>query len=103
MNQFTLTITNKEKIIYLENLKGKIFKLLPLSEENNNIVPIIYLSGLLMNINSSNQMFNGILIDLLIQLNEITFVNSNHKQIRKIVLESLNMVSQLIDNIKKGE
>lgn len=102
MSEFSLIISNKEKIIYLENLKGKIFKLLPLSEQNDNIVPIVYLNGLMMNISSSNQMFDGMLIDLLVKLNEIRIIKLNHKQLRKIILEALDMVALLIDKLKKG-
>lgn len=101
-NEFSITISDKEKIIYLENLKGKIFKLLPLYEQDNNIVPIVYLNGLLMNISSSNQMFDGLLIDLLVKLNEIRIIKLNHAQLRKIILESLDMVDILVKQLGKG-
>lgn len=90
----------KEKIIYLRNLKGKIYKILPLYEgENGILVSKIYCDGLLMNINSANQIFEGIFVEILIKLNEINFTTMNHYNIRKIILEAVNMSERMLKEL----
>lgn len=101
MGDFYIKITKDSKLIYLSNLINKIFKILPLYEKNDSLIPQIYLNGLLININSANQMFDNILIDIMIKLNELNISNLTHKEIRKIILECVNDVVALRENIKK--
>jgi hypothetical protein len=90
-----LIIDDKTKIIYLDKLVGNIFKILPLYEEVDSNVYKIYIGGLLIDINSANSLFDGILIDLIIKINTLFENNFEHKQMRKIVLECTNLVKKI--------
>lgn len=85
-----------EKIIYLQHLIGKIMKVLYIYEEKEALTSKIYLGGLLINIDSANRMFKGIFVEILIKLNEINFDTMNHKEIRKRVLEAVNMADKML-------
>lgn len=93
-----LKIKNSAKLIYLNNLTGKIFKILPLSEENNNTLPKIYIDGLMLDLDSANDLFEGILIELIIKVNSLRTPLLSHDIIRKIVFECTG----LVDKIKEG-
>lgn len=102
INRIKLIYTNEEKIIYLKNLIGKIYKILPIFENknDNDLILIIYLNGLLLNISSANQMFNGILIDILVSLNEIIINDMDHKNLKKVVFECINKVTNLKEDLE---
>lgn len=91
----TLIIDNNAKILYLDKLVGNIFKILPLFEEVNTDIYKLYLGGLLIDINSANSLFDGILIDIIVKINALFENDFEHKQIRKIVLESTNLVNKI--------
>jgi hypothetical protein len=91
---------DKEKEIYLSHLIGKIMKILYLYEDYESIVPQVYTEGLMINIDSANKMFDGVLIEILVKLNEINFKTMEHKDIRKRVLESTNMADKLLKKVK---
>jgi len=90
-----LMIDNKTKILYLNNLVGKVYKILPLYENETDEMLKVYLGGLLIDINSANVLFNGILIDLIIKIHSIYVNDFDHKQVRKIVLECTNLVKKI--------
>lgn len=95
-----LEFTNKEKIIYLSRLIGKVFKVIPLYE-TNNLLPLDYVDDLIRDIYSANDLFNGILIEILVKINSIKIKNVNHKTVRKIILECTNIINKMIDNLEK--
>jgi hypothetical protein len=98
-----IEITNKEKKIYLESLQKKIYAILSNYEKYNNIVSIVYLDGLLMNIGSADELFDGMLINLIIKLYELKNVNLGHRKIREIVLDSCEMIDKLIKEVSEIE
>lgn len=90
--------SNESKIAYCKKLTGKVFKILWLAEENNNIIPSIYLHALIIDVNSANYMFDNIFIDLSVKLNSLYMASNqqmSHDDIRARVLECTNMVSRI--------
>lgn len=92
-----INISNKEKIIYLDNFISCIYKILPLFEENNNVAPHVYIKTQILGAHSANNLFGGILIDLIVKLNILTSDDIDHNIVRKIVFECIG----IIDKIKK--
>jgi hypothetical protein len=100
---FNLNCSKKSKLIYIDELINKIFKILGLFEDNDNIIPIIYLNGLIMNINSANELFDGELINLIIKLNILITNKLNHKELRKIIFECINEeIPKIKNKINEG-
>lgn len=87
-------IDNKTKILYLELLIKKIFKILPLFEECPDNI-FVYLGGLIIDICSANNLFDGILIETIVKLNSLKINKLSHKEVRKIVLETTNIVDKI--------
>lgn len=90
--------SNESKIAYCKRLTGKVFKILWLAEENNNVVPSVYLYALIIDVNSANFMFDNIFIDLSVKLNSLYMAINQpmpHSEIRARVLECTNMVSRI--------
>lgn len=89
----TLPLTEKGKNRYLKLLPNKIWKVLPLYEKDENYKK--YLKRLLDDMNSANDLFDGLFADVIIKLNVIYIKNLEHKEIRSIVLECTNSVSNM--------
>lgn len=91
-------ISNKEKSIYLDKLKGRIFKILPLFE-NSEVDYKLYVSSLLISLNSANELFDGMLIDIFVNIHSIYCNDFSHKEIKKIILETVPIVSKLKEGV----
>ena len=95
-----LVISDKAKQVYLERLIGKLFKILPMFEEQDKIVPKVYVHALVININSANDLFDGVLIDIVIKLNELYISNEiSHKEVKRLVLGCTNFATRLLQEI----
>lgn len=86
---------NDELKIYTKHLIGRIYKILPLYETQNKVTIKVYCNSLLLNLSSADRMFNGQFIEVLIKINELNFDTMEHNQIRKIVLEAINIVQKM--------
>jgi len=104
---FMLTIDNKAKVIYLDRLIKRIYKILPLTEENIYEMVFIYLDALIIDINSANDLFDYCLIDILVRINslkEVKYENvlirgtDQHSQVKRTVLGC----KEIIDHLKEG-
>ncbi|WP_297419551.1 hypothetical protein [Clostridium sp.] len=102
MRDIKLNCTNNEKIIYLNGLIGRVYKILPLYEDMNEAL-IIYIDSLLLNISSANYLFDDSLIELIIKINELKINKIEHKILRKSVFECINMIKQKIEDVKRDD
>ena len=102
-----LSIDNKAKVIYLDRLIKRIYKILPLTEENIYEMVFIYLDALIIDINSANDLFDYCLIDILVRINslkEVKYENvlirgtDQHSQVKRTVLGC----KEIIDHLKEG-
>lgn len=89
----TLPLTDKAKLKYLELLPSKIWKVLPLAEQDVNYK--IYLKRLLDDINSANDLFDGVFTDIIVKLNVIYIEELMHSEIRSRVLECTGEVKKV--------
>lgn len=88
----TEIIKKNKKILYA-------YEQSQLPETNYNYK--MYIGGLLIYVSSSNVLFNGELINILINLNAIMTNNFDKKQIKKIVHETTNIGNFLLE--KEGD
>jgi hypothetical protein len=96
-------INNYEKVVYLNHLVGRIYKILPLSEDNNNNIPQLYIERLLDDIISANSLFDGLLILIVTQLNILNINVLSHKKTKSIVFDCINTCKKIIKEIESNE
>lgn len=85
---------NNLSIPYLEHLIGRVYKILPLMEQNNNRVPKLYVERLLQDLVSANDLFGNLLIDLIIKINSLN-QDLTHDQVRSILFSSISLINKL--------
>lgn len=109
MDNIKIDIKKEQKILYLNNLINRIFKIIYLYEENENSIPSVYIERLILEINSSNNLFNGVLIDLIVKINCINFLGEKtgetiekvfKNKMKSIVFESINLCKKNIEDIQ---
>ena len=104
---FRVTLSMDEKIKCLEEILSKIKKILYVyeksQEEGSNYNYKVYCGGILIYISSSNDLFEGELVNLIINLNAIINNDFSKSQIKRIVFESKNQVEFLLENYKQNK
>jgi hypothetical protein len=98
-----MEISKKEKIIYLNGLVNRIFKILPLYEEDNNILPQKYVERLTNDIYSANQLFEGMLIELLIKIYSIYETPNeplSHSELKSLVFDCINLCQKITKDLE---
>jgi hypothetical protein len=98
-----MDISNKEKILYLSGLVNRIFKILPLYEEDNNILPQKYVERLTNDIYTANNLFEGILIELLIKTYSIYDTPDeplSHSELKSLVFDCINLCQKIIKDLE---
>ncbi len=95
----------EEKIRCLEEIESKLKKLLYVYDEsqkpNSNYNYKVYTGGVLIYISSSNMLFGGELVNIIVNLNAIMTNNFSKAQIKRIVFESKNYCQYLLTNYRK--
>ena len=95
---------------YLNHLKNDIYKILPLIEEGNEFVDIHTkkiinkLNGLLLYYESLKQemKFLSLLITMHSIYDDIFFEDIVHEDVRRKVLECLNLIDKIIKGVEEG-
>lgn len=104
-NKITLELSQEEKIKCLEEILKKIKKILFVYEKSldkeSGYNYKIYITGILFYIKSSDDLFGGGLVTIMINLNSILINDLNKTQIKRIVLETKNFVEYLLDHESK--
>lgn len=104
---FHVTLSKEEKIKCLEEILNKIKKVLYVydksQEPNSGYNYKVYCGGILIYISSSNGLFNGELVNLIINMNAIINNDFSKAQIKRIVFESKNQVEFLLQSYKSKE
>lgn len=110
--EFQIKLTREEKIQCLEEIKNKLKKILFVYERSldpkYNYNYKVYVGGIAIYTSSSNLLFKGELVNIIINLNSILTNNFEKDQIKRLVLESVNFVDFLLkkynsDNGLEGE
>lgn len=101
-NKFLITLTNTEKVVCLQEIIKKLKKILYVYdkslEPNSNYNYKVYCGGVLIYISSSNLLFDGELVNIVVNINAILTNNFSKTQIKKIVFESINYAQYLLSN-----
>ena len=100
-----IALSNNEKIICLKDIRKRIVKSLYVYDQNqipnSNYNYKIYIHGLLLYVASSNSLFNGELVSLIVNLNSILSNDFEKKQFKKIILECKNFIDYQITELEK--
>lgn len=99
-----ISLSNNEKIICLKDIRKRIVKSLYVYDQNqipnSNYDYKIYIHGLLLYVASSNSLFNGELVSLIVNLNSILSNDFEKKQFKKIILECKNFIDYQIKELE---
>ena len=100
-----IVLSHNEKIICLKDIKKRIVKSLYVYDQNqipdSNYNYKIYIHGLLLYIASSNSLFQGELVSLIVNLNSVLSNDFEKKQFKKIILECKNFIDYQITELEK--
>lgn len=101
---FTVSLTLEEKIRCLQEIESKLKKILYVydksQEPNSQYNYKVYCGGVLIYVSSSNVLFGGELVSIVVNLNAILTNNFSKAQIKRIVFESKNYAQYLATNYK---
>ena len=101
-NNYSVFLTKEEKIICLQEIIKRLKKILYVydkSLEEDSIYDYkVYCGGVLIYISSSNLLFNGELVNIIINLNAIMSNSFSKKQIKRLVLESVNYAQYILSS-----
>ena len=102
---FKVNLSIEEKINCLEEILTRLKKVLYVydkSQEPDSAYNYkVFLGGMMIYISSSNVLFGGELVNILVNLNAILENDFEKAQIKRIVFESRNQVESLLSKYKK--
>lgn len=104
---FKVVLSTNEKIVCLEEIIAKLKKVLYVydksQEPQSNYNYKVYCGGIIMYVSSSNILFDGELVSIVINLNTILTNKLDKGQIKKIVFESINYAEYLLKKYQGEE
>ena len=89
-NDFKVILTNQEKLVCLREILGKLKKVLYVYDkglEDPKYNYKVFCGGILIYVSSSNTLFEGELVNLVINLNAIINNDFDKKQVKRIIFE----------------
>lgn len=99
-----IVLSNIEKIKCLEELIVRLRKILYVyersQEPNSNYNYRVYCGGVAMYISSSNTLFNGELVSIVVNMTSILNNQLDKPQIKKLVFDSINYAQYLLSSYK---
>ena len=102
---YKIVISLSEKIVCLDSIISKLKKILYVydksQEPNSSYNYKVYCGGVALYVSSSNMLFDGELVSIIVNLNSILNNDFDKKQIKKLVLESVNYSEFLLNSYKK--
>lgn len=106
-NDFKVILSNKEKIFCLKEIIKKLKKVLYVYdkslEPDSTYDYKIYCGGVMIYVSSSNLLFDGELVNIVINLNAIMTNEFTKPQIKRVVFECVNYAQYLLSGIKKED
>ena len=110
LTQFHVTLSLEEKIKCLKEIISKLKKILYVYdktlEKDSNYNYKIYCGGILIYVSSSNYLFNGELVNIVVNLNAIVNNDFSKQQIKRLVFETINFTQYILTNyieLKKNQ
>lgn len=102
--RFRVNLSLDERIKCLEEILGKLKKILYVydksQEPNSDYNYKIFCGGILIYVSSSNLLFNGELVSIVVNINAILTNNFDKPQLKRIVFESINQVEYMLSGYK---
>ena len=109
-DRFHVTLSLDEKIRCLEEIISKLKKVLYVYdksfEKNSNYNYKVFCGGIMIYVSSSNVLFDGELVNIIVNLNAILTNNFSKNQIKRLVFETINFTQYILSkytDIKKGK
>lgn len=106
-NNFVITLSYEEKLRCLEEIISKLKKVVHVYEKtqepNSNYNYRVFCGGIAIYVSSANILFNGELVNILINLNAILTNSFDKEQIKKLVFESINFANYLYSKYQEKE
>lgn len=97
---FKVTLSSNEKIVCLEEIISRLKKILYVydksQEPNSNYNYKVFCGGVALYVSSSNTLFDGELVNIVININSILTNRLDKGQIKKLVFESINFANYLL-------
>lgn len=97
---FKVTLSSDEKIVCLEEIISRLKKILYVydksQEPNSNYNYKVFCGGVALYVSSSNTLFDGELVNIVININSILTNQLDKGQIKKLVFESINFANYLL-------
>ena len=97
---FKVTLSSNEKIVCLEEIISRLKKILYVydksQEPNSNYNYKVFCGGVALYVSSSNTLFDGELVNIVININSILTNQLDKGQIKKLVFESINFANYLL-------
>ena len=97
---FKVTLSSNEKIVCLEEIISRLKKILYVydksQEPNSNYNYKVFCGGVALYVSSSNTLFDGELVNIVININSILTNRFDKGQIKKLVFESINFANYLL-------
>jgi len=104
--RFRVNLSLDEKIKCLEEILGKLKKILYVydkaQEPNSDYNYKIFCGGILIYVSSSNLLFNGELVNVVVNINAILTNNFDKPQLKRIVFESINQIEYMLSGYKNS-
>lgn len=101
---FKVVLSINEKIICLEEIVSKLKKVLYVydkaQEPDSTYNYRVYCGGIMMYVSSSNILFDGELVSIIININAILTNQLDKGQIKKLIFESINYAEYLLKKYK---
>ena len=102
---YKIVISLSEKIVCLDSIISKLKKILYVydksQEPNSSYNYKVYCGGILIYVSSSNFLFDGELVNIVINLNAILTNNFSKNQIKRITFETINFAQYISSKYKK--
>lgn len=103
-NDFHVTLSLDEKIKCLEEILHKVKKILHVYdkslEKDSEYNYKVFCGGILIYVSSSNMLFDGELVNVIVNLNAIINNNFDKPQLKRVVFESKNQLEYLLSLYK---
>lgn len=103
-NPFRIILSGDEKEICLQEIIKRLKKIIYVyersQEPNSNYNYKVYCGGVLIYISSSNILFNGELVNIIVNLNAIMANNFSKAQLKRIVFESVNYAQYMLSECR---
>lgn len=104
VNDFHVILSLDEKVKCLEEILNKVKKILYVYDKSLEPDSMynykVYINGIMLYVSSSNTLFEGELVSVIVNLNAIATNDFNKSQLKRLVFETRNTLEFMLDSYK---